>query len=40
MGKVVIDLGDWNVDGMRKAESPEEAMWIAEGMEAAKRAKK
>jgi len=40
MGKVVIDLGDWNVDGMRKAESPEEAMRIAEGMEAAKRAKK
>jgi uncharacterized protein (TIGR00725 family) len=31
MDKMVIDLGDWNVDGMLKAESPEEAMLIAEG---------
>jgi uncharacterized protein (TIGR00725 family) len=31
MDKLVIDLGDWNVEGMIKAESPEEAMQIAEG---------
>ena len=31
MDKKVIDLGDWNIDGMLKAESPEEAMLIAEG---------
>ncbi|MGC9515091.1 TIGR00725 family protein [Methanocrinis sp.] len=31
MDKLVIDLGDWNVDGMIKAESPEEAMLLAEG---------
>jgi uncharacterized protein (TIGR00725 family) len=31
MDKMVIDLGDWNVDGMLKADSPEEAMLIAEG---------
>jgi len=30
MDKMVIDLGDWNVDGMIKAESPEEAMQLAE----------
>ncbi|KUK45310.1 MAG: TIGR00725 family protein [Methanothrix sp.] len=31
MDKKVIDLGDWNVDGMLKAESPEEAILLAEG---------
>jgi uncharacterized protein (TIGR00725 family) len=31
MDKMVIDLGDWNVEGMLKAESPEEAMQLAEG---------
>jgi len=31
MDKMVIDLGDWNVDGMLKAETPEEAMLLAEG---------
>jgi uncharacterized protein (TIGR00725 family) len=31
MDKLVIDLGDWNVEGMLKAESPEEAMQLAEG---------
>jgi len=36
MGKLVIDLGDWNVDGMQKAASPEEAMKIAEGKRLAK----
>ncbi len=36
MDKKVIDLGDWNIEGMLKAESPEEAMLIAEGKRAAK----
>lgn len=31
MDKMVIDLGDWNVDGMLKATSPEEAIKLAEG---------
>ena len=37
MDKLVIDLGDWNVDGMLKAESPEEAMQLAEGKAMAKK---
>jgi uncharacterized protein (TIGR00725 family) len=37
MGKLVIDLGDWNIEGMLKAESPEEAMLIAEGTTEAKK---
>lgn len=36
MDKMVIDLGDWNVDGMIKATSPEEAIQIAEGKVKAK----
>lgn len=35
MDKKVIDLGDWNVEGMLKATSPEEAMQLAEGKRAA-----
>jgi len=30
MDKTVVDLGDWNVEGMIKAESLEEAMEIVE----------
>jgi uncharacterized protein (TIGR00725 family) len=37
MDKMVIDLGDWNVDGMLKATSPEEAMQLAEGKRTARR---
>ena len=37
MDKLVIDLGDWNVEGMLKAESPEEAILIAEGKKAARK---
>lgn len=37
MDKKVIDLGDWNIDGMLKAESPEEAMQLAEGKAMAKK---
>ena len=37
MDKKVIDLGDWNIEGMLKAESPEEAMQIAEGTAEAKK---
>ena len=36
MDKPVIDLGDWNVEGMQKAESPEEAIALAEGRRTAK----
>jgi uncharacterized protein (TIGR00725 family) len=36
MDKMVIDLGDWNIDGMLKAESPEEAILLAEGKVTAK----
>lgn len=36
MDKLVIDLGDWNVEGMLKAESPEEAIALAEGRPGAK----
>ena len=36
MDKKVIDLGDWNIDGMLKAESPEEAILLAEGKVTAK----
>jgi uncharacterized protein (TIGR00725 family) len=37
MDKMVIDLGDWNIEGMLKAESPEEAMLLAEGKAMAKK---
>ncbi len=37
MDKRVIDLGDWNVEGMLKARSPEEAILLAEGKAKAKK---
>ena len=37
MDKKVIDLGDWNVEGMLKAESPQEAIHLAEGKAKAKK---